>query len=157
TAAAPAPPTVAPAAPPTAALATPPTVAPAAPPTAALATPPTPTPTPAALPAAGPAHPTREWRAAPRASPRAVPPDASPAATASAAANRVLGATTPTAPITISITSTLREGNLVVKLDDVPVFNEKFQKPALLISQTTTWDPVVVVAGQHRLSAEIRG
>jgi len=42
-------------------------------------------------------------------------------------------------------------------LDDVPIFNEKFQKPVLLISQTTTWDPVQIPAGQHRLSAKVYG
>ena len=60
-------------------------------------------------------------------------------------------------PITISITSTMRHGNLVVLLDGVPVFNEKFQKPALVISQTTTWDPLQVTAGKHRLSAKVHG
>jgi len=59
--------------------------------------------------------------------------------------------------MTISITSTLREGTLVVMLDDVPIFNEKFQKPALLIHQTTTWDPLQVAAGDHRLSATVIG
>ena len=59
--------------------------------------------------------------------------------------------------ITISITSTMRHGNLVVLLDDVPVFNEKFQKPVLLISQTTTWNPLQVTAGKHRLSAKVHG
>ena len=66
-------------------------------------------------------------------------------------------ATTPKSPITISISSTLREGSLVILLDDVPVFNEKFQKPVLLISQTTTWDPLQVAAGKHRLSAKVYG
>lgn len=41
--------------------------------------------------------------------------------------------------------------------DDVPIFNEKFQKPLLLISQTTTWDPLQVAAGDHRLSAKVYG
>jgi len=60
-------------------------------------------------------------------------------------------------PITISITSTMRRGNLVVTIDDVPVFDEEFQKPALLISQTTTWDPLQVTPGKHRLSAKVHG
>ena len=55
------------------------------------------------------------------------------------------------------MTSTLRQGNLVVMLDDVPIFNEKFQKPLLLITQTTTWDPVQIPPGQHRLSAKVYG
>ena len=63
----------------------------------------------------------------------------------------------PTSPITISIKSTLRQGSLVVMLDDVPVFNEKFQKPLLIISQTSTWDPLQVPAGAHRLTAKVLG
>ena len=58
-------------------------------------------------------------------------------------------------PITFSITSRIRHGNLVVMLDGVPVFNEEFKKPALLISQTTTWDPLPVSAGKHRLTAKV--
>jgi hypothetical protein len=76
---------------------------------------------------------------------------------ASAAAKPVGGAGVAKIPITISITSSLREGNLVVMLDDVPIFNEKFQKPVLLISRTTTWDPLEVAAGDHRLSATVYG
>ena len=57
----------------------------------------------------------------------------------------------------ISFTSSMREGNLVVLIDGVPVFNETFQKPVLLISQTTTWDPLHVTAGKHRLSAKVYG
>jgi hypothetical protein len=60
-------------------------------------------------------------------------------------------------PITISLTSTMRHGNLVVLLDDVPVFNEEFQKPALIISQTTTWDPLQITAGKHKLTAKVYG
>lgn len=60
-------------------------------------------------------------------------------------------------PVTISITSRIRQGNLVVYLDDVPVFNEKFEKPALLISQTTKWDPLQVTAGKHTLAATVYG
>jgi hypothetical protein len=59
--------------------------------------------------------------------------------------------------VTISFTSMMRQGNLVVMIDDVPVFNEKFQKPFLLISQTTTWDPLQVAPGKHRLSAKVYG
>ena len=32
-----------------------------------------------------------------------------------------------------------------------------FEKPAFLISQTTTWDPVQVAAGTHKLSAKVYG
>jgi hypothetical protein len=63
----------------------------------------------------------------------------------------------PKSPMTISITSSLRKGSLVVALDDVPIFNEKFQKPILLISQTTTWDPLQVAAGKLKLSAKVLG
>jgi len=96
----------------------------------------------------------REWRTTPIAA-----PDANPCSTpaASPAAKPAVTAAVPKSPITISITSTLRQGNLVVMLDDVPIFNEKFQKPVLLISQTTTWDPVQIPAGQHRLSAKVYG
>jgi hypothetical protein len=69
----------------------------------------------------------------------------------------VAGARTPKSPITISITSTMRHGKLVVVIDGVPVFAEEFQKPALAISQTTTWDPVQVTPGKHRLSARVHG
>ena len=51
----------------------------------------------------------------------------------------------------------MRRGKLVVLLDDVPIFSEEFQKPLLLISQTTTWDPLQVSAGKHRLSAKVYG
>jgi hypothetical protein len=67
-------------------------------------------------------------------------------------------AAVPKSPITISLTSSMRHGNLVVLLDGVPVFNEEFQKPVLLISQTTTWDPPVqVTAGKHKLTAKVYG
>jgi hypothetical protein len=60
-------------------------------------------------------------------------------------------------PMTISITSRIRYGNLVVSLDGVTVFNEEFQKPVLVISQTTTWDPVQVTAGKHEVTAKVYG
>ena len=109
-----------------------------------------------------PATSIREWRTTP--SPVLSPcSTASPIAGVSAtpAANPAVGsaasAGVPTSPITISLKSTLRQGNLVVLLDDVPVFNEKFQKPLLVISQTSTWDPLQVAAGRHRLSAVVHG
>jgi len=61
----------------------------------------------------------------------------------------------PKLPITISLTSTMRRGNLIVALDDMQVFNENFEKPALIISQTTTWDPLQVAAGKHKLRAKV--
>jgi len=103
---------------------------------------------------APPAKSIREWKTTPIAAPAANPcsmPTANPAA------QPAVSAAVPKSPITISITSTLRQGNLVVMLDDVPIFNEKFQKPVLLISQTTTWDAVQIPAGQHRLSAKVYG
>ena len=101
-----------------------------------------------------PAKSIREWRtttvAAPATNPcsmQSVGPEAKPSVRAAASKS----------PMTISITSTLRQGNLVVMLDGVPIFNEKFQKPLLIISQTTTWDPVQIPAGQHKLSAKVYG
>ena len=122
-------------------------------------------PTPAASPAATPTPPAksiREWQTTQSPAPGPCPM-ATPIASLSAtpAANPppkpTVSATVPTSPITISITSTLRQGNLVVLLDDVPIFSEKFQKPLLIISQTTTWDPLQVAAGTHRLSAKLHG
>ena len=66
-------------------------------------------------------------------------------------------AAVPKSPVTISITSRMRQGNLVVSLDGVPVFSEEFQKPLFVISQTTTWDPVQVAAGKHKLTAKVLG
>jgi len=66
-------------------------------------------------------------------------------------------AAVPKSPLTISFTSNMRQGNLVVLLDGMPVFNEEFRKPALLISQTTTWDPLPVRAGKHKLTAKVYG
>lgn len=66
-------------------------------------------------------------------------------------------AAVPKSPITISITSRMRQGNLVVSLDGVPVFDEEFQKPVFIISQTTTWDPLQVTAGKYKLTAKVQG
>lgn len=73
------------------------------------------------------------------------------------AATTAANTAAPTKPITISLTSTLRRGSLVVFLDDVPIFNQKFEKPLLVFSQTTTWDPLKVRPGTHRLSARLHG
>lgn len=78
-------------------------------------------------------------------------------ASAKPAAWHAYPAAVPKTPITFSITSTMRGGNLVVWLDDVSVFDEQFQKPLLIISQTTTWDPVQVPAGKHKLTAKVVG
>jgi len=113
---------------------------------------------PAAAPTAGgtatsPARSIHEWKSNPTAAPTAnclTTPAANPAAPDVSAA-------VPKSPVTISLTSMLREGNLVVVLDDVPIFNEKFQKPVLLITQTTRWDPLQIAAGKHRLAAKVYG
>jgi hypothetical protein len=109
-----------------------------------------------------PAQSIHDWKTKPIATPTAATtttPTANSAATpcAISAAEPAVGAAVPKSPMTISITSTLRDGNLVVVLDDVPIFNEKFRKPILLISQTTTWDPLQIAAGEHRLSAKVYG
>lgn len=77
--------------------------------------------------------------------------------TAKSAAKPAARAAVPKSPITFSLTSTMRHGNLVVLLDGVPVFNEEFQKPVLIISQTTVWDPLQVAAGKHKLTAKVYG
>jgi len=106
---------------------------------------------PAAAPQAKSIH---EWKSTPVAKPTA---NCLVTAAASPAAPPAASATVAKSPITISFTSTLREGNLVIVLDDVPIFNEKFQKPLLLISQTTRWDPLQIAVGEHRLSAKVYG
>jgi len=112
----------------------------------------------AAAPTA-PATSIREWRTtaapAPGPCPMTAPIAAPPAAGPPAKSSKKVGVTKT--PITISLKSTLREGSLVVVLDDVAVFNEKFRKPLLIISQTTQWDPLQVPAGTHRLTAKVIG
>ncbi|HEX4824165.1 MAG TPA: hypothetical protein VFV19_07610 [Candidatus Polarisedimenticolaceae bacterium] len=76
-------------------------------------------------------------------------------ATAKPAPKAAAKSATQKQPITISITSHITHGNLVVILDDVPVFNEEFKKPPFLISQTTTWDPIQVSPGKHKLTAKV--
>jgi len=138
------------------------------PPSPAPAVSPADTPTARVLVAGGPvgtappAKSIREWMTTP--SPTLGPcPTASPIANVSATpaanppARPAVSAAIPTSPVTISLTSTLRQGNLVVVLDDVPILNEKFQKPFLLISQTTTWNPLQLTAGAHRISAKVYG
>jgi hypothetical protein len=72
-------------------------------------------------------------------------------------AKRAVSSKVPKSPVTISITSHIRQGTLVVSLDDVPVFNEEFRKPVLLIAQTTKWDPFQIPAGKHKLTAKVYG
>ena len=109
-----------------------------------------------------PARSIREWMTTPSPTlgpcPTATPLAALPATpAANPPAKPPVSTAGPTSPITISITSTLRQGNLVVVLDDKPIFNESFQKPLLFISQTTTWDPIQVAPGAHRLTAKVYG
>jgi hypothetical protein len=111
---------------------------------------------------AAPAKSVKEWRtpAAPASAPcpMSAPIAAAAAAPAAApAAKSSKGAAVTKTPITISLKSTMREGSLVVILDDVAVFNEKFKKPVYIISQTTKWDPLLIPAGNHRLTAKILG
>ncbi len=61
----------------------------------------------------------------------------------------------PTAKLTISLTHRVRNGTLAVTLDGRAIFNERFSKARLAIAQTTTWDPVQVTAGSHRISAKL--
>lgn len=121
--------------------------------------------TPGATPSGttAPASSIREWMTpqSPALGPCAT---ATPLANMAAAAPAAMPAAKPAAgaaatkrPITISFTSTLRQGNLVVFLDDKPIFNEQFQKPMLIISQTTRWDPLEVAGGKHKLSAKVYG
>jgi hypothetical protein len=101
-----------------------------------------------------PAQSIHEWMTTPTA---ATMPCLTATPIANSTAMPAVSAAVAKSPITISFTSTLRQGKLVVELDDVPIFNEKFQKPLLLISQTTTWDPLQIAAGKHRLSAKVYG
>ena len=117
---------------------------------------------PDAAPAAGapapPARSIREWRAGtPTAAAATMPCAVAPGLPALPATTAAAGAAVTKSPITISIKSALRQGNLVVTLDGVPIFNEKFEKPVLLFTQTTTWDPLQIPAGTHRLAAKVHG
>jgi hypothetical protein len=63
----------------------------------------------------------------------------------------------PKSPITITLSHTMMKGDLVVLLDDRPIFNESFDKPFYIIQQTTTWDPVLAPSGKHKLTAQVNG
>src|SRR6185295_7297692 len=80
-----------------------------------------------------------------------------PAATQAAkkAAKPMPSSLRPKSPITISLRSRMREGSLLVMVDNVPVLNEKFSKPIYALFQTTTWDPLQVPVGKHKLTAKI--
>jgi len=63
----------------------------------------------------------------------------------------------PQSKVSISLSHRIKEGNLIVLLDNRPIFNEVFQKATLAISQTTSWDPISVPAGKHMLTARVNG
>ena len=62
----------------------------------------------------------------------------------------------PTTKLAISLTHRIRRGTLVVSVDGARVFSEDFSKAKLAISQTTTWDPVDVPVGTHKIRARVR-
>ncbi len=112
--------------------------------------------------AQGPAKSIREWNPTAAAKPAAKPANATAATpvTAPAAApapTPALSAAVPKSPMTISLTSSLRQGSLVVILDDVPIFKEEFHKSFFLFTQTTKWDPLPVASGKHKLEAAVYG
>ena len=82
-------------------------------------------------------------------------PSVPKAATVSNAAATV--ATAPTVNVTISLAHRLRRGTLIVLLDGVAVFNEKFAKSKLALVQTTVWDPLKAPVGGHTLTARVTG
>ena len=111
---------------------------------------------------AAPAKSVKEWRtpAAPAPCPMTAPiaaASAVPAPAANPSAKPAPAAAGPKSPIAISLKSSMREGNLVVILDDKAVLSEKFQKPFWVISQTTEWRPLQIPAGNHRLTAKVIG
>jgi serine/threonine-protein kinase len=63
----------------------------------------------------------------------------------------------PAANVTISLAHRMRQGTLVVSLDGVPIFDEKFTKSKLAIFQTTVWDPLHAPAGEHAIIARVTG
>jgi serine/threonine-protein kinase len=62
-----------------------------------------------------------------------------------------------TANVTIRFTHRLSRGRLVVTLDGVPIFDERFSKVSLAIVQTTVWDPLRAPVGGHTLRARVKG
>ena len=63
----------------------------------------------------------------------------------------------PTASVSISLVHRVRRGTLVVSLDGVPIFTERFSTSKLALFQTTTWDPLKAPAGVHKLRARVHG
>jgi hypothetical protein len=60
-----------------------------------------------------------------------------------------------TANATISLTHRIREGTLIISMDGVSIFKERFSKEKLALLQTTTWDPFLIAAGRHTLRAQV--
>jgi serine/threonine-protein kinase len=61
----------------------------------------------------------------------------------------------PPSGVAVSLSHRIRNGTLVVELDGVPVFNERFTKDKLAISQTTSWDAFRAPSGKHKLKASV--
>jgi serine/threonine-protein kinase len=63
----------------------------------------------------------------------------------------------PMANVTISLAHRVRGGTLIVSLDGVPIFAERFSTSKMALIQTTTWDPLTAPAGEHKLKARVTG
>ena len=104
----------------------------------------------AAVPAVAPASTPAPASTVPRGSTAAPAPSPT-------AAPQPAPAPVPTTKLTISLSHRMRRGTLSLSIDGARIFNEEFVKPRLVILQTTTWDPVNVSAGTHKLRARVRG
>ncbi len=97
--------------------------------------------------------PAKEAPVASSASPKGVEPESRPSSPKVAA----IVVPPKTVDVTISFVHHLRRGTLVVLLDGVAIFNEKFSKAKLAVVQTTVWDPLKAPAGGHTLIARVSG
>ena len=98
---------------------------------------------------------------------RTIPPPPSPSpppsvakATASRRPAPMATASRPPVPmanVTISLAHRVRGGTLIVSLDGVPIFTERFSTSKMALIQTTTWDPLRAPAGGHKLRAKVTG
>ena len=118
---------------------------------------------PAEATAATPAKPTAAQAAKPTASQTAKPaatqtakPAAAQPAKPSASAPAPARMAMPPSRVAVSLSHRIRNGTLVVELDGVPVFNERFTKDKFAISQTTSWDEFRAPSGKHELKASVR-
>ena len=140
---------------------------------ATVAAPPAPVPAPvteapaAKSPAASPAR-THAAQKSQKSAPQtpahqfpAPPPHvpAKPAAVATHAPAKAPAAVPPVlaSNVTISLSHHMRQGTLMVSLDGVPIFDERFTKSKLAIFQTTVWDPLHAPAGEHTIIARVTG